>query len=249
MTGLYTTLAEYYDTMYSFKDYRSEAARVMGIARRNGRARGREWLDVPCGTGRHLEYIARRYRCTGLDASPAMLRIARRRLPRVRLVRGDMRSFRLGRQFDVVTSLFSGIGHVLTVAGLRRTINTFARHLKPGGVLVVEPWFTKQTWHPGMVHLLTAGGPDLRIARMSYSTVRGRVSVLNMHFLIAQKGKGVRYALVTERAGLFDPATTLRLLRAAGLRPRFLKRGLSPGRGLFIATRPAAPPQSRRRRA
>jgi len=239
MGGMYTDLAEFYDATYSSKDYRKEAARVADFARRAGRSGGREWLDVACGTGRHLEYLSRQFHCTGVDASPQMLRVARRRLRGVRLLRGDMRSLRLGRQFDVISCLFSGIGHVRTLAALRQTIRTFAQHLKPGGVLLFEPWFSRETWIPGMVHLLTASTPNLTIARMSFSSVRGNQSVLEMHYLVGRKGRGVLHAAVTEYSGLFDRGTTLRFLREAGLQPRYLHRGLLPGRGLFIAVRPA----------
>jgi ubiquinone/menaquinone biosynthesis C-methylase UbiE len=249
MGGLYTDLAEYYDATYSFKDYRTEAARIAAFARQAGRSGGREWLDVACGTGRHLEYLSRRFHCTGVDASPQMLRVARRRLRGVRLLRGDMRSFRLGTQFDVLSCLFSGIGHVRTVAALRQTIRTFAKHLKPGGVLLFEPWFSRETWIPGMVHLLTTSTPDLKIARMSFSSLRGNQSILEMHYLVGRKGRGVQHAVVTEYSGLFDRGTTLRLLREAGLKPRYLHRGLLPGRGLFIAVRPAVTTRPRGRRS
>jgi len=243
---MYSQLADYYDVVYAFKDYRREAAFVGALARRYGRSGGRDWLDVACGTGGHLRYLAHRFHCTGVDASPQMLRIARRKVPSARFVRGDMRSFRLGRQFDVVSCLFSGIGHVRTESGLRQTIASLVRHVKPGGVVVIEPWFTRKSWHAGTVHLLTAGTPDLRIARASYSTVRGDLSILRMHYLVARKGRVFLHTAVTEYSGLFDHATTLRLLRGAGLRVRFLRQGLMPGRGLFVGVRPV--PRTRRAR-
>lgn len=246
MSGLYTQLAEYYDAEYSFKNYRKEAAQLIALVRRYGRSKGREWLDVACGTGGHLQYISRAFHCTGVDTSPQMLRIARRKVPKTRFVRGDMRSFHLGRQYDVVSCLFSGIGHVRTLSGLRRTLESFAAHLKPGGVLLIEPWFTRKTWHPGMVHLLTSTTPELKIARMTYSTVRGGESVLQLNFLIGHAGRGVKFASVTEVSGLFETRTTLNLLRKAGLRARFLRRGRLPGRGLLVAVRPLAAARRRR---
>jgi ubiquinone/menaquinone biosynthesis C-methylase UbiE len=236
--GLYTELAEYYDIVYAFKDYRKETARLVELARHHVRSGGRDWLDVACGTGGHLRFLASRFRCTGVDASPAMLRIARRKVLGVRFIQGDMRSFRLGKQFDVVSCLFSAIGHVRTRTGLRRAIRRMADHLKPGGVLLIEPWITPGAWRAGMVHSLTATAPGLTIARVSYSGRRGSESILRMHHLIGRKGRGVRYLPVTELSGLFGHATTLLLLRRAGLRPRFLGRGLDARRGLFVATKP-----------
>ena len=77
-------------------------------------------LDVACGTGRHLEYFVREASCVGLDIEPGLLAVAGRRCPGVELVPGDMTDFELGRTFDAVTCLFSSIGYVRTVEGLRR---------------------------------------------------------------------------------------------------------------------------------
>ncbi|MGC2289138.1 MAG: class I SAM-dependent methyltransferase [Thermoplasmata archaeon] len=243
MSGLYAGLAEYYDVVYSFKDYRKETARVVALARRYGRSGGREWLDVACGTGRHLQYLPRPFRGTGVDLSPAMLRVARRRAPRARLIRGDMQRFHLGQEYDVISCLFSAIGYVRTRDGLRRTLTNFARHLKPGGVLVIEPWLTPPLYRTGSVHARVEGTGDVKVARVDMSERRGRLSILRMHYLIAEPGRPVRHAVDVHTMGLFTTDETLRLLRRSGLRARFLRKGLMPGRGLFVAVKPAAPPR------
>ncbi|HUI38753.1 MAG TPA: methyltransferase domain-containing protein, partial [Thermoplasmata archaeon] len=74
-------LAKYYDPLNDWKDYRAESRRLIALARRWGRPQSTSWLDVACGTGRHLEFLRQRYATVGVDASPDMLRIARRRLP------------------------------------------------------------------------------------------------------------------------------------------------------------------------
>lgn len=81
-----------------------------------------------------------------------------------------------------------------------------------------------------------------------YSTARRRQSILRTHFLMARKGRGVRYVTATERSGLFDHPNTFRFLRNSGLRARFLRRGLMPGRGVFVAIRPTASRRRDRRR-
>jgi len=241
MSGIYSELAEYYDVVYSFKDYRQETARVVKLARRYGRSGGREWLDVACGTGHHLQYLSRRYRCTGVDLSPTMLRVARRRAPGVRLIRADMRRFRLDQEYDVISCLFSAIGYVRTLGGLRQAIANFARHLKPGGVLVIEPWLTPQAYRPGTAHLQVGRAGEVKVARANTSERRGQLSVLRMHYLIAEPGRPVRYAVDVHSMGLFTHNETLRILRESGLRARFLRKGLMRGRGLFVAVKPTTP--------
>src|SRR5262249_51418711 len=107
-----------------------------------------------------------------------MLRIARRRCKRVSFVRADMVSLELGRQFDVVLCLFSSIGYVRTRARLKKTLLNFARHLKVGGVVIIEPWWTKANYQAGAVTMTTVGNDDVKIARQSRSQIRGTVSIL-----------------------------------------------------------------------
>jgi len=241
MPGLYAELAEYYDAVYSWKDYRKEAGRLMALARKYGRSGGREWLDVACGTGHHLEYIARRYRGTGVDSSAAMLRVARRRLPMVGFVRQDMRRLHLGQEYDVVSCLFSAIGYVRTLSGLRQATASMARHLKPGGVLLIEPWLTPQTYRAGTVHALVARAGEAYVARANSSERRGRLSVMRMHYLIAVPGRPIRHTVDPHVVGLFTVQETLRCLRGVGLRARFLRPRSRHDRGLYVAAKPRTP--------
>jgi ubiquinone/menaquinone biosynthesis C-methylase UbiE len=237
---MFHELAPYYDLLADRKDYRSEVRTLEQYVHRFGRSTGRDWLDVACGTGRHLEHLRRRFRVAGVDLSPAMLRIARRRLPGVRLYRGDMRTFRLARSFDVVSCLYSAIGHLASEDELRTTFANFARHLRPGGLAIVEPWLSPERFRPRSVHLVSARTPQVCVARMSYSTRRGRRSSVDYHYLIGRTGGAVEYVRDTSRGLLLSPIRLIRLAADAGLRARFVRAGLSPGRGLLIGQKPTA---------
>ncbi|MGP8077844.1 MAG: class I SAM-dependent DNA methyltransferase [Thermoplasmata archaeon] len=237
----YGRLAEVYDRVYSWKDYAREARIVRSIARRWGPRGARTLLDVACGTGAHLRHLARWYECTGLDPSSAMLAVARRNVPGVRFVRGRMPSFELHRRFDVITCLFSAIGYVPDVAALRRTARTFAHHLAPGGVAIVEPWLTPEVWKPGGAHLLTVPSRERPIARMNLSVTRQGRSVMDMHYLVAGKDR-IDHWVERHDLGLFSTQTMTSAFRAAGLRVRrvpsgFYRSGRSD-RGLYVATLP-----------
>jgi len=235
---MYGALAKYYDLQYSRKDYGAEVRRLEELVRRFGRSDGMSWLDVACGTGRHLEILQRRHACTGVDASPAMLRIARRRLSGVRLVRGDMRTFQLDRQFDVVSCLFSAIANLHTERDLGRAFGNFARHLRPGGVAVVEPWILPSRAKPGHLHLLTRQEPTVTLVRMAQSRLHGRWTVIDYRYLIGEPRRGIRYLEETDRSLMVDSARLQQLMRRAGLRPRFLARGFSSDRGLLLGVKP-----------
>ncbi|MBA2519177.1 MAG: class I SAM-dependent methyltransferase [Chloroflexia bacterium] len=143
---MYTRSADLYDAIYAFKDYAAEARRLRALIEPIWRGDGATLLDVACGTGGHIPFLRDHYLVEGLDLSPRMLEVARRRNPGLVFHQADMTSFELDRRYDAVVCLFSGIGYVGSLPKLHQAIATFARHLNPGGVVVVEPWKTPDTW-------------------------------------------------------------------------------------------------------
>jgi SAM-dependent methyltransferase len=190
---------------------------------------------VACGTGRHLEYLKDRYDIEGLDLSPKLLAIARQRLPGIRFHHADMTAFDLGKPFDIVTCLFSSIGYVRTPENLSRAVTCMASHLKPGGLLVIEPWFTPDVWRPGTVHAIFIDEPALKIARINSSFVTGRLSVFDLHYVIGTP-VGTEHLVEHHELGLFTTDEMLAALAAVGLEVTFEPKGLM-GRGLFIGRR------------
>ena len=161
--------------------------------------------------------------------------ITRQQLPDVPLPHADMTTFNLGRPFDVVTCLFSSIGYVKTLDNLFRTVQCMARHLTPGGVLLIEPWFTPETWHPGTVSARFIDEPNLKIARINTSFVQGRLSYMDLHYLIGTP-EGTEHYVERHELGLFTTEEMMRVLTACGLEATYDQDGLS-GRGLFIGQR------------
>lgn len=234
---MFHELAPLYDRFLSGKDYRCESDRLVTLARQYGRSGGNSWLDVACGTGRHLEFLRRNYSVMGVDVSPEMLRVARQRLPEVRLVRADMRTFRLGRSFDVVSCLFGAVGHLRTEHDLGVTFANFARHLNPGGVALVEPWIDPREFRPGFLHLMTHESASSTLVRLAHSARRGNHSLTRIHYLVGQPSIGVRHLEETDVGLMVSRRRLGELMAEAGLVPRFLERGLRPGRGVLVGTK------------
>jgi SAM-dependent methyltransferase len=234
-TDLYARSGRYYDLMYGDRDYGRAAERIHTLIRARA-PHATTLLDVACGTGRHLAHLQAHYRVEGFDLSPALLGVARRRCPSVRFHLGDMVTMDLGTRFDVITCLFSAIAYVRTLARLRRAVSALARHLNPGGLLVVEPWFTPDSFWPDHAVANFHDEPDLKLAWMYVQRRKRRVSVLDIHFLAAE-AKGVRHFVEHHELGLFTQDEHLETLRARGLNPEYDHEGLFR-RGLYIATAP-----------
>jgi ubiquinone/menaquinone biosynthesis C-methylase UbiE len=231
----YTSRPELYDLEYSFKDYEGEAATIERIVRERS-PEARTLLDVACGTGKHLERLRTRFDCEGTDLDEGLLQVAHDRLPGVPLHHGDMRDLDLGRQFDVVTCLFSAIGFVGGPEGLAGAARTFARHLNPGGVALVEPWLTPDAWVVNRPHLLTYEEPELKLARATVSGLRDeRISTTEMHYVVATPG-GVEHFVEHHDPYLFTAEEMRTAFEAAGLTVDYDAEGLI-GRGLWICSR------------
>lgn len=94
-------------------------------------------LDLGCGAGEPIaRYLVERgCRVTGVDFAAAMLAIASARLPEARWLEGDMRELDLAERFDAIVA-WDSFFH-LTRAEQRAVIPRLARHLAPGGALLV----------------------------------------------------------------------------------------------------------------
>jgi SAM-dependent methyltransferase len=229
--------ARLYDAVYAtMKDYRAEAERVHELveARRPG---ARTLLDVACGTGAHLEHLARHYDVEGLDLDPDMLAVARERLPGVPLHEADMAAFELGRTFDAVVCLFSSIAYVRTLERLERAVASMAAHLEPGGVLVIEPWVLPEQWDARRLHAVFVDEPDLKIARMSVPPPLAREQTLEFHYLVATRD-GIEHFTERHDIAMFTHDEYVGAVGAAGVRVEHDPDGLV-GRGLYVGVRGA----------
>ena len=94
-------------------------------------------LDLGCGDGRHLQWLAAEdLPVMGLDLSAHLLARAAEYLmaEKVPLIRGDMRSLPVvGDCFGTVLSLFTAFGYFGTPAENTRPVAEVARVLRPGG--------------------------------------------------------------------------------------------------------------------
>lgn len=233
--SIYRESALYYDAIYErLVDHGAGAAALRRhISERNSGATS--LMEAACGTGLMLAHLAPDFRVSGFDLSPAMIERARTRLPGAPLTVADMTTWASDERYDVIVCVGSSIGYVRTEEVLRQTLDGFARHLSPGGLVLIEPWFPPEVWEDGRQTLDVVEQPTLKLARLLTSGRDGDLSVLEIDFLVGVEGRIERF---TERhiMGLFSDRQMRDAFTAAGLTVE-RDEAYPSGRSLYVGQR------------
>ncbi len=144
----YNVTAKYYDGAYSAKQDLVDMPFYLELAEQS---RG-PILEIACGTGRVLLFIARKgIEIHGVDNALPMLRILKNSLAgepdnvrqKITLHEGDMRDFRLGAQFPLVIIPFRPMQHMHTVQDQVSALTAAAAHLSDAGILAFDVFYPK----------------------------------------------------------------------------------------------------------
>jgi len=241
---LYGDLAWTWPIISPPEDYVRESELLARIVRTEAGRAARTLLHLGCGGGHNDSTLKRHFDVTGVDSSPAMLRLARRLNPGIEYRRGDMRRVRLRRTFDAVLILDS-IGYMLSEADLRAAFATAYVHLRPGGAFVTyaehEPRRFRQNRTRCSVR--RKGGVEIVFVENEFDP-DPRDSTFESTFVsMIRRGGRLEVEVDRHRGGIFPLPTWTRLLREAGFRvTRRVLPSLGFGEGelpMFVCRRPA----------
>jgi trans-aconitate methyltransferase len=227
--------ATLYDKIYSWKDYKKESEEITSVIL-SKRPACKKILDIACGTGEHHVYLKDKFDVDGIDILQEFVDIAVPKNKKGKYFKADMRSFDLGENYNAVICLFSSIGYLRSVSEIVSALKCFANHLNPEGVILVEPWFTKETWSNGKVGMVANDMPGLKICRMNESASEGDFSVVDFQYMIAEDGKGVKCFTERHELRMTSNNEMLDAFKQAGLKVEFDPKGLI-GRGMFWGTK------------
>lgn len=179
---LYDDLAPYYFAIENNHRSISHDLRLLGDLA-SGRRRP-ALLDLGCGTGEHLAELARRgFQCTGIDESPAMLRVARERFPvGIEFIQKGLEDFDYYNDFDLVISLFGSFDYLVENEAVEKTLWNTYRAMKPDGLGCFEIW--------NAVPILKIR--EKKIGHVSTTTVGGTVIERQRGFrILSEQGRTV----------------------------------------------------------
>jgi ubiquinone/menaquinone biosynthesis C-methylase UbiE len=234
---IFQDLARYYDLIYSWKEYKNETNKIKSLIKKHKKSNGNELLEVACGTGKHAQYLKDDFSVLATDANKDMLRFAKKNVTGIKFKQADMIHLNLHKTFDVIICLFSSIGYVKNYKNLNRTIENFSRHLKNGGIVIIEPWFTESSYITGLPSMTTYDSENIKISRLCVCEKRGILSMMDMHYLIAERNKDLKHFVERHELAMFDIDKMLEIMKKHGLKANFIKNGLMKDRGLYIGVK------------
>ena len=193
--------AQYYDLLYSVKNYEAEADYVCSLIEKFGRG-ARSMLDIGCGTGSHGFHFAQRdYDVTGVDLSPKMISLANQKkaqkgIKHISFEQGDILSLRLHREFDVVVSLFHVMNYLTKTSDMAAGFANAVNHVRPGGLFIFDSWYG-----PAVLSDLPKVGvrrfekDRIKVTRLAEPTLHPNRNVVD-----------VKYEIIVQRKGSADVA-------------------------------------------
>lgn len=176
----------------------------------------RTLLHFGCGAGGNDVTLSRLATITGVDCSPDMLAIARRRNPAITYIQDDMRTFSCDTVFDAVC-IPDAIMHMTTVEDARAVIMTAAQHLAPGGVALIVTHLRDDFEPVHFVYTGAAQGIEITVFENDYCASETATTCdVTCLYIIRRDGKKT-CEIDTCTCGLFSRATWESLFAEAGL--------------------------------
>ncbi len=217
---LYDQLSSWWALLSPPSDYADEAGFYARELIAAGSEPARTLLELGSGGGNNASYMKKHFHLTLIDLSPSMLSVSRNLNPECEHIQGDMRTVRLGRQFDRVF-IHDAIVYMTTISDLRKAIETAFLHCRPGGAALFAPDHVRETFRPYTDH----GGCDgddrgLRYLEWTWDPdSTDSTYLVDFAYLLRDKDGDMRVEHDRHVEGLFGRNEWLQLLTEAGFQP------------------------------
>lgn len=199
-------------------------------------------LELGSGGGNNASHLKSRFSMTLVDSSAGMLEVSQALNPECEHLLGDMRTTRLGREFDCVF-VHDAIGYLTTEADLRKALETAFLHTREGGAALFAPDHVRENFRPSTDH----GGHDgqersLRYLEWTWDPNPSDTTYLVDYAYVLREADGsIRVEHDRHVEGLFGQADWLRLLSDVGFRANAVAlehSEIEPGtHEFFVATK------------
>jgi SAM-dependent methyltransferase len=240
---LYDELAEWWPLLSDPSDYAEEATYYATQLKRRCGHSARTLLELGSGGGNNASHVKTAFEELVLvDAAPGMLAVSRALNPECEHRVGDMRSIRLGREFDCVF-VHDAIGYVTSLEDRHAVAATVFIHCRPGGSFLIAPDFVRESFRAQVSH----GGHDgperaLRYLQWTWDPdPSDQTYTVDFAFLLRDEDGTVRVRHDRHVLGLFSTAQWLEALERVGFVPaveRFRHSEVPTEMSVFVGNRP-----------
>ncbi len=241
---LYAELASWWPLLSSPADYAEEADFYRKTLLEACHRPVRTLLELGSGGGNNAVYLKAHFQMTLVDRSPGMLAVSRALNPECEHLEGDMRTIRLGRQFDAVF-IHDAIMYMTTEDDLRMAMETAFAHCAPGGAALFAPDCVREYFQSSS----QCGGHDGKGRGLRYlewwwdPDPSDTTYVMDFVYMLRDGDGSVQVVQDRHIFGLFARADWLRLLQEVGFQTRVLTfdhSELNPGIWeLFLGVKPS----------
>lgn len=232
------SFAQWYDLMYSWKDYASESEKLFALIEKHGNG-GKRVLEVACGTGKYIEHFAKKFDVTGVDLSAEMVGTAKQKFPSIKFVQGNMMDFRLDEKFDVVMCLFSSIAYLRNDDEMRKALKNFYDHLNAEGIAIIEGFVDPDRYQAGHIGVLNTEMPGAKLSRHNVTKLEGDMCRMEMHTLVSTEA-GTEYFVESHDMTLFSIDRMTGLIEQTDFTCQRIDSGLMTNRSLYLCRKQSA---------
>lgn len=217
---MYGELADWWPLVSAPEDYAEEAAFFRKLLVDSCARPPRTLLELGSGGGNNASFLKSHFAMVLVEPSPGMLAVSRALNPECEHVQGDMRSVRLGREFDCVF-VHDAIDYMTSEADLRRAFETAFAHCRRGGAAVFAPDHLSETFAPSS----DSGGSDgaaraVRFLEWTWDPDPSDTTIVTDYVYALRSSDGsLRIEHDRHVTGLFSRGDWLRWLREAGFAP------------------------------
>jgi len=217
---MYNDLATWWPLLSAPAEYTEDADFYHQTLLETGQTPLHTMLELGSGGGNNAFHLKAYYHLTLVDLSEGMLAVSQALNPECEHQPGDMRTVRLGREFDVVF-VHDAVDYMLTETDLRQAIETAYLHCRAGGVVLFAPDHLHETFAPSTDH----GGHDgenraMRYLEWTYDPDESDSTVITEYAYVLREGERVWVEHDQHIHGLFSREQWLRWLAEAGFTVR-----------------------------
>ena len=179
--------SQYYDLLYSDKDYIGEVEYVDSMIR-NANNNAKTLLDMGCGTGKHAElFCDKGYIVHGIDLSEDMLKIAETRRngkeENLSFSHSNISELNLDKKFDAVVSLFHVMSYQNSNNELIKAFEVARDHLKDGGIFIFDFWYGPAVLTDlPVTRVKRLVNEKIKVTRLAESVIHSEENIVDVNF-------------------------------------------------------------------